>query len=272
MKIKTKIKTKTKIIIIIVIVTLLLMIVMLRINRYCTNKINNFWLEKTPRLSVKASEITQFNPKHKIVKGIDTLTIDNGGDTVLLLIYGRKASMYRAGPICSAFHPLPATIILFDFSGVFDGKKTFETMISDGQTICNWIRTEYPTKKIVAVGHSFGASVALYLDVDAYCLIGGVYTVGGLVGGLFGCLPFLDSKYDVKRALDLNTFKHGAKLLVMHGILEQALTYKESEKLVEHANKVGLNAKLALMRVGHSFWETDPVPPYNAMYDFISGL
>jgi dienelactone hydrolase len=264
MKIKTKIKTKTKIIII-VIVTLLLMIVMLRINRYRTNKINNFWLEPAPR---HPSNIIQLNPIHKIVKGINTLSVDNGGDTVLLLIYGRKKSIHDSGPLYSAFHHLPATIMLFEFSGVFDGKKTFETMISDGQTVCSWIRTEYPNKKIVAVGHSFGASVALYLDVDAYCLIGGVHTVSRLTGGL----PFLDSKYDVKRALDLNTFKHGAKLLVMHGILDPYLLLEESEKLVEHANKVGLNAKLALMRVGHSFWETDPVPPYNAMYDFISGL
>ena len=264
-----KIKTKTKNIILCLII-IVIMLSVLRLKSYGIRKINNFWLAPAQHKSKwdYITDIIKFNPIHTTVGNIDTLTIDNGGDTVLLLIYGRAKSMRVSSPLCSAFHPLPATIVLFEFNGVFDSKKTLETMISDSQTICNWIKKKYPNKKIVATGHSFGAHIAIYLDVDAYCLIGGVYSLSGLACGI----PVPVNKYDIMLALDTKTFKRGTKLLVMHGTLDPFVSYKESNKIVEHANKVGLDAKIVSMRVGHSFWQTDPVPIYNAMFDFITSL
>ena len=95
--------------------------------------------------------------------------LTNESDTIILCFGGSYYVAYNTVGIYAPFYDVP--FLAVDYYGTQDsqGKMNLRSMQASAEELYDWAKTQYPGRKIVVIGHSYGCGMAAYLASVRNC-------------------------------------------------------------------------------------------------------
>src|SRR5579884_4089889 len=134
-------------------------------------------------------------------------------------------------------------------------KRKFPSFIEDAQQALIQIKTRYPSRRVVLLGHSAGAHTALLLGLsktklaDRVVSISGVCTLSPKWKPVFG--DALDNGLSDPRTY-VKTANKDTSFLLIHGYLDYIVAFSDSVSLNRLLAKDGIKSRLILILIDHS--------------------
>lgn len=179
------------------------------------------------------------------IKGWWVENIESSLPYSLFYCHGNGADLSRLSEVSSIFYKFGFDTLLFDYRGYGESDPAKEgisqkTVLEDARAAFTWLKAKNPNQKIIAWGHSLGASVcaeiAAEFDFEKLILEGAFSSIASMANHRYPLIPTIDMFiYNPFSTLNAVQNRKGQPLLMLHATNDTIVPYVEGKKVFEAA-------------------------------------